>query len=70
MRPVNPFFPIEVLDHVDEWVALSNDMTQVFGYGKELGTASSMAKRNGESNPVFFFVARHLLAAKEEDACA
>jgi hypothetical protein len=61
-------FPIEVLDHVDEWVAFSHDMKRVAGFGKSLMEADKMAEREGEENPVFFFVARHLLAAREADA--
>lgn len=63
MRP--PFFPIETLDHVDEWVAFSNDMKSVAGYGKTFAQASAMARNNGEKRPVFFFVASHLLKVME-----
>lgn len=58
-------FPIEILDHVDEWVAFAHDRKSIAGYGKTLPEASRMARNNGEERPIFFFVARHLLEARE-----
>lgn len=60
-------FPIEMLDHVDEWVAFSHDRRRVAGYGSTVSEAGRMARRSGEDRPIFFFVASRLLVDREPE---
>ena len=52
----NMKMPKEAQDHKGEWLALSHDITELVGWGKDPTEASEMAEKAGCKEPVLFFM--------------